>query len=55
MNAPLTGLKVLEYRKIIHRGLQINPEGMPGLRTPISFSRSELSLTRATLKKPFTL
>ncbi|PDT04450.1 CoA transferase [Rhizobium chutanense] len=29
------------------RGLQIEPEGLPGLRTPILFSRSALSLERA--------
>jgi crotonobetainyl-CoA:carnitine CoA-transferase CaiB-like acyl-CoA transferase len=38
--------------QIVHRGLQINPEGVPGLRTPLSFSRSKLSLTRAAPKRP---
>ena len=45
----------LEDQQIVHRGLQIDPEGVPGLRTPISFSRSKLSLTRATPKRPFRL
>jgi crotonobetainyl-CoA:carnitine CoA-transferase CaiB-like acyl-CoA transferase len=30
-----------------HRGMQIAPEGMPGLRTPIRFSESTLALQRA--------
>jgi crotonobetainyl-CoA:carnitine CoA-transferase CaiB-like acyl-CoA transferase len=30
------------------RALKINPEGVPGLRSPILFSRSELSLDRAS-------
>ena len=29
------------------RGLRIAPEGIPGLRTPIAFSRSRLVLDRA--------
>lgn len=45
----------LEDQQIVHRGLQIDPEGVPGLRTPISFSRSKLSLTRAAPKRPFRL
>ena len=64
MSAPITGLKVveparakeaLEDQQIVHRSLQINPESVPGLRTPISFSRSKLSLTRAAPKRPFRL
>lgn len=64
MSAPITGLKVvelarakeaLEDQQIVHRGLQIDPEGVPGLRTPILFSRSKLSLTRAAPKRPFRL
>ena len=34
--------------QIIARGLQIAPEGIPGVRTPIVFSDSELSLDRAS-------
>lgn len=34
--------------QIIARGLQIAPEGVPGLRTPIVFSDAELSLDRAS-------
>ena len=33
--------------QVIARGLQIAPEGIPGLRTPIAFSRSALVLDRA--------
>ena len=33
--------------QVIARGLQIAPEGIPGLRTPIGFSRSALVLDRA--------
>ncbi|KGJ07392.1 CaiB/BaiF CoA transferase family protein [Paracoccus sphaerophysae] len=33
--------------QVIARGLQIAPEGIPGLRTPIAFSRSALILDRA--------
>lgn len=34
------------------RGLEIAPEGVPGLRSPLRFSRSELVLNRAAPKKP---
>jgi len=34
------------------RGLKIAPEGIPGLRTPITFSRSELVLDRAAPMLP---
>lgn len=33
--------------QIQHRGLQIEPEGVAGLRTPITFSESELDLHRS--------
>ena len=33
--------------QVIARGLQIAPEGIAGLRTPIAFSRSALVLDRA--------
>lgn len=33
--------------QIVARGLQIAPEGIPGLRTPFRFSRSPLVLDRA--------
>lgn len=34
--------------QVVSRGLKIEPEGLPGLRTPISFSRSPLALDRAS-------
>ncbi|WP_136682269.1 CaiB/BaiF CoA transferase family protein [Falsirhodobacter xinxiangensis] len=37
--------------QVIARGLQIAPEGIPGLRTPLKFSRSQLSLERAAPSK----
>jgi crotonobetainyl-CoA:carnitine CoA-transferase CaiB-like acyl-CoA transferase len=37
--------------KIVARGLQIAPEGMPGLRIPLRFSRSGLVLDRAAPHK----
>ena len=36
-----------------HRSMQIAPEGMPGLRTPLRFSRSNLVLKKASPKRPF--
>lgn len=33
--------------QVVARGLRIDPEGIPGLRTPIVFSRSKLVLDRA--------
>ena len=33
--------------EVVARGLQIAPEGLAGLRTPIGFSRSPLALDRA--------
>lgn len=38
--------------QIAARGLKIAPEGIPGLRTPIAFSRSELVLDRAAPMLP---
>jgi len=38
--------------QILARNLQIVPEGIPGLRTPLKFSRSELVLDKAAPKKP---
>ena len=35
------------HPQIVHRGLRIAPEGVPGLRTPIQFSRSPLVSERA--------
>lgn len=32
--------------QFIHRGMKIEPEGAPGIRTPIRFSRSELALDK---------
>ncbi|SFC23830.1 CaiB/BaiF CoA transferase family protein [Tropicimonas isoalkanivorans] len=39
--------EALTEPQVAARGLQIAPEGIAGLRTPIRFSRSALSLTRA--------
>lgn len=51
---PINTVKeALEDPQIIHRGLQINPEGVPGLRTPIAFSRSEFTLGKASPSKLF--
>ncbi|MRX50905.1 CoA transferase [Paracoccus sp. S-4012] len=36
--------------QVIARGLRIEPEGVPGVRTPIRFSEAELSLDRASPK-----
>lgn len=36
--------------QVIARGLRIEPEGVPGVRTPIRFSDAELSLERASPK-----
>lgn len=33
--------------QVVARGMQIAPEGIPGLRSPLVFSRSDLSLDRA--------
>ncbi|MEP3296513.1 MAG: CaiB/BaiF CoA-transferase family protein [Pseudoruegeria sp.] len=47
-----TVAEALNDPQIVHRSLQINPEGVPGLRTPLTFSRSKLSLSRAAPKRP---
>ena len=36
--------------QIQHRGLQITPAGVPGVRSPMQFANHELSLTRAAPK-----
>jgi crotonobetainyl-CoA:carnitine CoA-transferase CaiB-like acyl-CoA transferase len=36
--------------QIVHRGLQIEVEGIPGLRSPFTFSGAELALDRASPK-----
>ncbi len=38
--------------QIIARGMQIAPDGVPGVRTPIRFSDAELSLAKASPKLP---
>jgi crotonobetainyl-CoA:carnitine CoA-transferase CaiB-like acyl-CoA transferase len=38
--------------QIKHREMQIAPEGVQGLRTPIVFSRSKLNLEKASPKRP---
>lgn len=40
--------EALEDPQTLARGLRILPEGIPGLRTPITFSRSPLALDRAS-------
>lgn len=42
-----TVAQALQEPQIAARGLRIAPEGLPGLRTPIRFSRSPLALERA--------
>ncbi|RBW62723.1 CaiB/BaiF CoA-transferase family protein [Ruegeria sp. A3M17] len=44
--------EALNDPQVQHREMQINPEGVPGLRTPIRFSRSELQLDKASAKRP---
>lgn len=36
--------------QVIHRGMQIAPEGVPGVRSPFRFSDADLSLDRASPK-----
>ena len=36
--------------QVIARGMRIDPEGIPGVRTPIRFSDADLSLDRASPK-----
>ncbi len=43
--------EALSDPQIVARGLQIAPEGVPGLRTPLKFSRSSLKLDRASPQK----
>tara|TARA_B100001093_G_scaffold336349_1_gene321195 strand:+ start:442 stop:672 length:231 start_codon:yes stop_codon:yes gene_type:complete len=38
--------------QIVARGLEIAPEGIPGPRSPLRFSRSEQVLERAAPQKP---
>ena len=38
--------------QIVARGLEIAPEGIPGPRSPLRFSRSERVLERAAPQKP---
>ncbi|MEP3198958.1 MAG: CaiB/BaiF CoA-transferase family protein [Lentilitoribacter sp.] len=45
-----TVAEALENPQIKHRKLQIEPEGIPGLRTPITFSRSEQNNSKASPK-----
>ena len=44
--------EALSDPQIQHRKLQICPDGVPGLRTPIRFSRSQLNLEKPAPKKP---
>ncbi|RYG91103.1 CoA transferase [Loktanella sp. IMCC34160] len=36
--------------QIVHRGMEIRPDGVPGVRTPITFSGAQLSLADASPK-----
>ncbi len=48
---PINGVaEALEHPQTHARGMRIAPEGVPGLRTPIRFSRSRLSLDKAAPK-----
>ena len=38
--------------QLVARGLEIAPEGIPGPRSPLRFSRSEQVLERAAPQKP---
>ncbi|MEQ8826247.1 MAG: CoA transferase [Parvibaculum sp.] len=42
-----TVAEALNDPQIVHRGLLVEPGGVPGLRTPISFSRNTLETDRA--------
>lgn len=49
--APINSVAdALEHPQILARNMRIAPEGVPGLRTPIRFSRSGLSLDKASPK-----
>jgi len=43
--------EALADTQIVARGIQIAPEGMPGLRSPLRFTRSGLVLDRAAPQK----
>ena len=43
--------EALNDPQLIHRNMRIKPEGIEGVRTPISFSRSPLNLTKRAPKK----
>lgn len=48
---PINGVAdALEHPQLLARGMRISPEGVPGLRTPIQFSRSPLALDKAAPK-----
>ncbi|MEH6524358.1 CaiB/BaiF CoA transferase family protein [Sulfitobacter sp.] len=47
--------EALNDPQIKHRSMQISPEGVPGLRTPIAFSRSSLNLSKASPVRPMAL
>ena len=38
--------EVFDDPQIVHREMKITPEGVPGVRTPITFSTSRLALDR---------
>jgi crotonobetainyl-CoA:carnitine CoA-transferase CaiB-like acyl-CoA transferase len=42
-----TVAEALEDPQTLYRGMRITPEGIPGVRTPIKFSKSSLQLKRA--------
>ena len=44
--------EALSDPQVQHREMQIAPQGVPGLRTPIRFSRSQLQLDKASPKRP---
>lgn len=43
--------EVFQDPQVISRGMQIAPEGIPGVRSPITFGRSELALERTAPRK----
>ncbi|SHI65015.1 CaiB/BaiF CoA transferase family protein [Wenxinia saemankumensis] len=47
-----TVAEALEHPQIAARGLRIAPGGVPGLRTPLTFSRSPLALDRPAPPRP---
>ncbi|WP_166418359.1 CaiB/BaiF CoA transferase family protein [Cochlodiniinecator piscidefendens] len=44
--------EAMEDPQTIHRNMKISPEGIPGVRTPIVFSRSTLNLDKASPGRP---